>query len=167
MNEVDSYFINKQYYNKVKTKKEEKKYKKKDLKFYKKRIYELIKNILENKEKDEELSSYLDIFIKESIERFKQDDKTSILQEEHKKEKEIEIEKIKTKKELIKEDLITKVEEGNREMFKQLNPKSQNIEVCFGLKRKKKEKELILPKQKELNIKDPKFRKKKEKNNKK
>lgn len=159
LEDVDSYFINKQYFDKViKKGNKEKLYNKKDLKFYRKRIFELIKNILEGKEENQHLKETLDVFIKESIEHLKLNDKTSLLQENYDNDK-----KEKPKKEVIKESLITKVEEGNRVMFRNLNPKSQDIEKSLGIKRIKKKEEEIIPKQKELNLRDPKFKKRKKK----
>jgi hypothetical protein len=157
-NNLDLYFMNQHEYSKIKEKenKKEERKNRKELKFYKKRIYELIKEILDGKETNEELVDSLDIFIKKSIEHFKIIDRSDILQEEYNNISK----KVKFKKELKEDETERKIEESNNLLMKSMDVKTTDIEKSLGLIRKKKEcKKEIIPKQKELNIKDPKFKK--------
>ena len=157
----NSYFMDKHKLSKIKSK-EEKKVKKtyrKELKFYKKRLYGLIKEVLDGNEKNEELVSSLEVFLKKGIEYLKNKDRTSIIQEEYNNIGK----KVSFKRIMRENETERKMGECNNLLFRELEPKCCNIEESMGLKRiktKEDEKEII-PLQKEINLKDPKFKKKK------
>lgn len=77
-----SYFSKKK--NKERENNIEKRYNIEDYKFYKKRIFQLVKDIMQKRCKDEKIIQSFDYFIGEAVEYLQFKDKASVLQEEYK-----------------------------------------------------------------------------------
>jgi hypothetical protein len=127
-----------------------------DTKFYKKRIYQITKDLIRkkidgntiDKNLDELFTSYLDSL----IEHFKFDDKKDILQEEFKN--------MNNKKVHFS---FNKIEDINADEYIMKRPeiKLNTIEDCMNITIKKPEKKkLILPKEKIINLKSPELKNK-------
>ena len=124
---------------------------KKDKRFYRKRIYNLIKELLILKEQPENLSpdvSYtFDCFVNASVNYFKNLDTTDIIQEDYKS-----IDTNDVNETAVEND--KSIELANKLMMRsiQLN---QNSLRNFVTKKASQKKILILPKQREIDLKDP------------
>lgn len=157
------YLVNPIYTNVVDKKlnvEKNKVYKKEDIIFYKKRIQQMVKNCMHNKDVPIDIKDSFMEYLRICIEHFKAEDKHEMMQNEYidlsmenKKMNEVDIDIDKTN-----EDLYIK--------------KEVTIESCFPLeiKKIKKEEPKEYPKQKDLNLKDKKFKtkgvkKKNKKNN--
>jgi hypothetical protein len=129
---------------------------KEDKKFYKKRIYNLFKEMLINKVEPEDLFPDVkyayDNFINASINYFKTIDSTDLLQEEYKTLDEQEAININDIPELG-EDI--DVEEADKLMMRSIKITTQTLDKYVKRKSTKPEEKLILPKQKEVNLMDP------------
>jgi hypothetical protein len=129
---------------------------KEDKKFYKKRIYNLFKEMLINKVEPEDLFPDVkygyDNFINASINYFKTIDSTDLLQEEYKTLDEQEAININAIPELG-EDIA--VEEADKLMMRSIKITTQTLDKYVKRKSTKPEEKLILPKQKEVNLMDP------------
>ena len=129
---------------------------KEDKKFYKKRIYNLFKEMLINKVEPEDLFPDVkyayDNFINASINYFKTIDSTDLLQEEYKTLDEQEAININDIPELG-EDIA--VEEADKLMMRSIKITTQTLDKYVKRKSTKPEEKLILPKQKEVNLMDP------------
>jgi hypothetical protein len=129
---------------------------KEDKKFYKKRIYNLFKEILINKSEPENLFPDVkyayDNFINSSINYFKTIDNTDLLQEEYKTLDEQEAININDIPELG-DDIA--VEEADKLMMRSIKIKTPSLDKYVKRKNIKPEEKLILPKQKEVNLMDP------------
>ena len=129
---------------------------KEDKKFYKKRIYNLFKEILINKSEPENLFPDVkyayDNFINSSINYFKTIDSNDLLQEEYKTLDEAALENINVIPELG-DDIA--VEEADKLMMRSIKIKTPSLDKYVKRKSTKPEEKLILPKQKEVNLMDP------------
>jgi hypothetical protein len=129
---------------------------KEDKKFYKKRIYNLFKEILITKSEPENLFPDVkyayDNFINASINYFKTIDNTDLLQEEYKTLDESALENINAIPELG-DDIA--VEEADKLMMRSIKIKTPSLDKYVKRKNIKPEEKLILPKQKEVNLMDP------------
>ena len=129
---------------------------KEDKKFYKKRIYNLFKEMLINKAEPEDLFPDVkyayDNFINASINYFKTIDNTDLLQEEYKTLDEAALENINAIPELG-DDIA--VEEADKLMMRSIKIKTPSLDKYVKRKSTKPEEKLILPKQKEVNLMDP------------
>ena len=129
---------------------------KEDKKFYKKRIYNLFKEILINKAEPENLFPDVkyayDNFINASINYFKTIDSTDLLQEEYKTLDEAALENINAIPELG-DDIA--VEEADKLMMRSIKIKTPSLDKYVKRKSTKPEEKLILPRQKEVNLMDP------------
>jgi hypothetical protein len=129
---------------------------KEDKKFYKKRIYNLFKEMLINKTEPENLFPDVkyayDNFINASINYFKTIDSTDLLQEEYKTLDEQEAININDIPELG-DDIA--VEEADKLMMRSIKIKTPCLDKYVKRKNTKPEEKLILPKQKEVNLIDP------------
>lgn len=135
------------------------KYDKNEYKFYRKRIFELVKNIMNNKCNDKDIIQSFDYFIKDAIEFIKFQDKSDIIQTEYENAL-----FLKDKNYLQDSNLpITPFglsiipEEINNIIFRDHDVKTIDIEKCLNLKKiqTNKQDNIIIPKQKEYNLKDP------------
>ena len=129
---------------------------KEDKKFYKKRIYNLFKEMLINKAEPEDLFPDVkyayDNFINASINYFKTIDNTDLLQEEYKTLDETALENINAIPELGDD---VGLEEADKLMMRSIKIKTPSLDKYVKRKSTKPEEKLILPKQKEVNLMDP------------
>ena len=129
---------------------------KEDKKFYKKRIYNLFKEMLINKAEPEDLFPDVkyayDNFINASINYFKTIDNNDLLQEEYKTLDEAALENINAIPELG-DDIA--VEEADKLMMRSIKIKMPSLDKYVKRKSTKPEEKMILPKQKEVNLMDP------------
>ena len=129
---------------------------KEERKFYKKRIYNLFKEILINKSEPENLFPDVkyayDNFINSSINYFKTIDNNDLLQEEYKTLDEASLENINAIPELG-DDIA--VEEADKLMMRSIKIKPPSLDKYVKRKNTKPEEKLIIPKQKEVNLMDP------------
>ncbi len=129
---------------------------KEDKKFYKKRIYNLFKEMLINKAEPEDLLPDVkynyDNFINASINYFKTIDNNDLLQEEYKTLDEQEAININDIPDLG--DDIT-AEEADKLLMRSIKITTPTLDKYVKRKSTKPEEKLILPKQKEVNLMDP------------
>ena len=129
---------------------------KEEKKFYKKRIYNLFKEILINKSEPENLFPDVkyayDNFINSSINYFKTIDNNDLLQEEYKNLDESALENINAIPELG-DDIA--VEEADKLMMRSIKIKPPSLDKYVKRKTTKPQEKMILPKQKEVNLMDP------------
>ena len=131
---------------------------KQDMKFYKKRIYQHTKDLLRNNNINKEIDNSFYNYVRILIEHLKFIDTSDIIQEDYKN--------MNNKK--VKFSIITKQDERNPDeiIMKQPEIKSCKIEDCMNIIINKKETPRILPKKKNINLKDPNLRTKGLKNKK-
>ena len=126
-----------------------------DIRFYRKRILIDTKEYLRGNSIKEDLDSCFKNYAKKLIEHYKFNDKKDVIQEEYKEMKKRKKNKKVPNLELIKE---------NKLMMKKIEKDKKTIEdfmpVVVKERRKKK---IVLPKSKEINLKDPKYRNEKKK----
>jgi hypothetical protein len=132
---------------------------KKDKKFYRKRIFDLTKSLLINKDKPTDLfpdvKCAFDNYVKTCINYFKAIDNNDIIQDEYKDLENVE--------EIMNEHLeneidVSELNIDSKEKADKLMMRSINIKPTlnnFVQKIKIKSEEMIIPKQKEVNLKDP------------
>lgn len=150
--------MNKENYEKYRNRSLEKKSNanKKDKKFYRKRIYDLTKKLLNpdlEKEKDETIISpdvnyCFEMYINSCVEYFKMIDKSDIIQEDFKdfldEKNEINIDDIKT------------MDDADQLMLRSIKIREpNNLEKLVKRKMIKVENEVEHPQQKDINLKDP------------
>jgi len=147
MNELE-FLINPSYQNIIKNvpnKVEKKKEFNNDRKFYKPRILNLMKNMLNKKESHPSLDKSFHIFVSDCIEHFKTIDKNEILQEEY---KDISFNEMKI--DCTDDSLIS----ANDCLFKK-STKGTKIEDFIDIRKiKLKKEEKILPQAKNINLKE-------------
>ena len=126
-----------------------------DIRFYRKRILIDTKEYLRGNSITEDLDSCFKNYAKKLIEHYKFNDKKDAIQEEYKEMKKGKKNKKVPNLELIKE---------NKLMMKKIEKDKKTIEdfmpVVVKERRKKK---IVLPKSKDINLKDPKYRNEKKK----
>ena len=148
--------LNKSLFNNQVKNKKAQSVNKEDKKFYKKRIYNLFKEILINKSEPENLFPDVkyayDNFINSSINYFKTIDNNDLLQEEYKTLDEAALENINAIPELG-DDIA--VEEADKLMMRSIKIKTPSLDKYVKRKSTKPEEKMILPKQKEVNLMDP------------
>ena len=129
---------------------------KKDKKFYRKRIFDLTKTLLLNKEKPDDLlpdvKYAFDNYLRSCINYFKIIDNNDIIQEEYKDLEEILTDNLDDNLELIDDNINTK-EEADKLMLRCINMKP-TLDNFIQKKSLKKE-NIILPLQKEINLDNP------------
>ena len=135
---------------------------KEERKFYKKRIYNLFKEMLINKAEPEDLLPDVkyayDNFINASINYFKTIDNNDLLQEEYKTLDEEEIshlENINAIPELGDDDNIVGLEEADKLLMRSIKITTAPLDKFVKRKSTKPEALMIMPKQKEINLMDP------------
>jgi len=140
-------------------------YNKKDKKFYRRRILNLTREMLLNNYNDDTLPDVkfaFENYVKTCIGYFKIKDEVDILQEEY-------IDNIlddATNDKLDIDDIVSP-EEADKLMMRSIKINKLPLDNFVKIKYMKPEKEMIIPKQKEINLKDPILKKKgiREKNN--
>lgn len=132
---------------------------KEERKFYKKRIYNLFKELLINKAEPNDLLPDVkyayDNFIKASINYFKTIDNNDLLQEEYKTLDEEETININAIPELGDDDNIVGVENADKLLMRSIKITQPSLDKYVKRKSTKPEEKLIMPKQKEINLMDP------------
>lgn len=132
---------------------------KKDKKFYRKRIYNLAKELLLSKEELKDIPPDVKFafnnFIKLSINHFKTIDNNDIIQKEH-----IDYENLEDSiaiGENINEinDNILNKEDADKLLMRSINISRPSLDNFVQRKTTKPPKQMIIPKQKEINLKDP------------
>ena len=148
--------LNKSLFNNQVKNKKAQSVNKEDKKFYKKRIYNLFKEILINKSEPENLFPDVkyayDNFINTSINYFKTIDSNDLLQEEYKKLDEEESMNINTIPDLGNDNV---VEEADKLLLRSITITTPTLDKYVKRKSIKPEEKLILPKKKEVNLMDP------------
>ena len=135
-----------------------KKYSKKEYRFYKRRIFQLFKDIMSKKETDETMIEAYDSFVSESIKYLKFKDKASILQEEY------EDLSLNAKGShcfnTLDNSLFDSVSYSNHMLMKDYNVKTASVIDTLGVQKinKNPKKLPVLPISKHINIQDPKFK---------
>ena len=151
--------LNKSLFNNQVKNKKAQSVNKEDKKFYKKRIYNLFKEMLINKTEPEDLFPDVkyayDNFINASINYFKTIDNNDLLQEEYKTLDEQDIININAIPELGDDKTIMTSEEADKLMMRSIKIKTPSLDKYVKRKNTKPEEKLILPRQKEVNLMDP------------
>lgn len=169
------YFSNSSIFNKIiveQNNKHKESYSKEDLKFYRKRILQLFKNVIHKKNTDSNLTPIVDEFITKSIEYLKFIDKRDAIQEQYST---IKNKTEKGKRVHFKEDTDAIYNEANELMFHTQEPEKLTIDKQMNIisfrETPAKDNNIELPKYKRYNLHDPKLKtkgvKKKKKKNKK
>jgi hypothetical protein len=135
-----------------------KKINKKDKKFYRRRILNLTKDLL-SKETESEISSEIppdikymfDNFIKACVHYFKILDRNDIIQEDYNEFKD----KIKENNEINDESHKILKEENEKLLMRSVKMSTPSLDNFIKINMTKQSKELIIPQQKEINLKDP------------
>jgi len=142
-------------------KKSRKQTNKEDLKFYRKRIFNLFKEIISNnppKDLSPEVSYSYDTFIKSSIHYFKVHDNNDLLQEEYNDLDLVIKENIDNDIELP--DNLAIKEETNKLMMRSIKMDLPTLDKYVKRISHKKEDNVILPKSREVDIKNPELKNK-------
>ena len=150
--------LNKSLFNNQVKNKKAQSVNKEERKFYKKRIYNLFKEMLINKSEPDDLLPDVkyayDNFINASINYFKTIDNNDLLQEEYKTLDEAALENINAVPELGNNDDIV-VEKADKLLMRSIKITTQTLDKYVKRKSTKPQEKLILPKQKEVNLMDP------------
>ena len=130
----------------------------KDFRFYKKRIFNLYKQLMTKKETDPVLLEAFNEFNKKAIEHLKFIDKSSILQEEY-----VDLSDNISGKHCFNTSVnkpLDKVQYSNHMLMKDYNLATKSVTEGLGvIKKKLKEtKPIVLPEKKNINLKDTKFK---------
>ena len=132
---------------------------KEDKKFYKKRIYNLFKELLINKAEPEDLLPDVkyayDNFLNASINYFKTIDNNDLLQEEYKTLDEEDTININAIPELGDDDNIVGLENADKLLMRSIKITQPSLDKYVKRKTTKPEEKLIMPKQKEINLMNP------------
>ena len=131
---------------------------KEERKFYKKRIYNLFKELLINKAEPEDLLPDVkyayDNFLNASINYFKTIDNNDLLQEEYKTLDEEDTININAIPELDNDNIVG-VENADKLLMRSIKITPPSLDKYVKRKSTKPEEKLIMPKQKDINLKDP------------
>jgi protoporphyrinogen oxidase len=128
-----------------------------DRKFYKKRIYDLTKQLLNNESVSEnifpDVTNGFQNYIKACVDYFKTLDKTDILQEDYQTiDNSIKIDRNNE----INVDNISNTQEANQLMMRSIKIQEPNsLEKLVKRTSTKHVKQMILPREKDINLKDP------------
>jgi len=128
-----------------------------DRKFYKKRIYDLTKQLLNNESVSEnifpDVTNSFQTYIKACVDYFKTLDKTDILQEDYQTiDNSIKIDRNNE----INVDNISNTQEANQLMMRSIKIQEPNsLEKLVKRTQTKYVKQMILPREKDINLKDP------------
>lgn len=149
--------LNKSQYSKFLINKTEKISNKKDKKFYRKRIFSLTKELLLSKEKPENLFPDVEYafnnYVNSCVHYFRAIDSNDILQTEY-----TSFNELTTLDGLIlglEDDNISYKEDADKLMMRSINISNHSLDHFITRKITKKPEEMILPKQKDINLSDP------------
>jgi hypothetical protein len=148
--------LNKTMYNNYLLSEQKKITNKKDKKFYKRRIFNLVKEILITKEEPTDLfpdvKYTFDNFVESCIHYFKSKDNNDIIQSEYKN-----IEEHNITSDLLESNVDGDYigEEANKLLMRSIKITNSSLDNFVTKKFTKTPRQLILPKQKDVNLKDP------------
>ena len=132
---------------------------KKDKKFYRRRILNLTREMLLNNYENDllmDVREAFDLYVKSCIGYFKLKDETEIIQEEYNIDSLLdEI----TQSELDADDIVSP-EEANKLMMRSITINKRPLDNFVKIKYLKVKEDIIIPKQKEINLQDPSLKKK-------
>jgi hypothetical protein len=133
-----------------------KKINKKDKKFYRRRILNLTKDLLSKEESEipPDIKYMFDNFIKACVHYFKILDRNDIIQEDYNEFDEFE-DKIKENNEINDESHKILKEENEKLLMRSVKMANPSLDNFIKINMTKQSKELIIPQQKEINLKDP------------
>jgi hypothetical protein len=133
-----------------------KKINKKDKKFYRRRILNLTKDLLSKEESEipPDIKYMFDNFIKACVHYFKILDRNDIIQEDYNEFDEFE-DKIKENNEINDESHKILKEENEKLLMRSVKMSNPSLDNFIKINMTKQSKELIIPQQKEINLKDP------------
>ena len=148
--------LNKEMFNKHVKNQKSKSINKEERKFYKKRIYNLFKELLITKEEPEDLLPDVkyayDNFIYSCIHYFKTIDNNDLNQEEYKNlNEEPDISNIPE----LNDDNLKTEEEANKLLMRSIKITTPPLDKFVKRKTTKPQQQIIMPKQKEINLNDP------------
>ena len=152
------FLINKKHYKIHLTNTKDKKINRKDKKFYRKRILSLSKDLL-YKEEDEinvltDIKFAFDNYVKMCINYFKLLDRNDIIQEDYNNINEEVKEEIKEENEPSETEKFLK-EENEKLLVRSVKMSTNKLDNFIKIKMTKQPEELIIPQQKQINLKDP------------
>ena len=152
-----NYLLNKEQYDRHVHNKISKSVNKKDKKFYRKRIFSLTKDLLYGLENQlsllPDIKYAFDNYVKTCITCFKSIDTSDILQEEY---KEIDLnQEIPNNLGEDDENFILSKEEADKLMMRSVKLNVKTLDGFVKRVNSKKEETMVLPQQKEINLKDP------------
>ena len=154
IHEIDmEYMINRDKWNPHLKNMEQKEANKKDLQFYRKRILSLSKDLLIDKEPEPispDVKTAFHAFVKQSISYFKSLDKTELLQDDY---KDLMMDGL-----LLNEVEALNKEEADKWMMRSVSLEKGGLDGFVHRKKTIVEKQMVLPINKVLNLKDPKFK---------
>jgi len=122
-----------------------------DLKFYRKRVFQLTKDFLCGKYINAELDNAFKNYTRTCISHFKFIDHSDIIQNDYSKIKE------SNRKEPKK---LSAPQNVDHLLMRTVQPVSKKITDCIPIRCKSKEKKTFMPKNRNINLRDPKFRSK-------
>jgi hypothetical protein len=122
----------------------------KDIKFYKKRIFQMAKNILLHKPEDIKVKNAFNSFCKVCIDYFKFIDKSDIIQTDYPN--------VSEKKKHISQNM--DLHTTNEIIMRTKKIRTPKITDHINIKRKKKKKKIIIPQKRSINLKDIRFQSK-------
>lgn len=126
----------------------------KDVEFYKKRIFQLCKDLLRGKKENSSINDAFDEFCLTAIDHFKMIDRAEIIQNEYKN---LDLSSLPNQK------LSTKILDENPDelIFKKIEKNNDNTMDKFVIKNiVKKDDSMVIPTKKNLNLKDVKYQEK-------
>ena len=128
-----------------------------DRKFYKKRIYDLTKQLLNNEPVSEnifpDVTNSFQTYIKACVDYFKTLDKTDIVQEDYQS---IEDSLNRDRNNEINVDYISDTQQANQMIMRSIKIQEPNsLEKLVKRTQTKHVKQMILPREKDINLKDP------------
>ena len=150
--------LNKQQYNKYLFNKTEKVSNRKDKKFYRKRIFSLTKELLLTKERPEflfpDVEYAFDNYVNSCIQYFKTIDSNDIIQNEYSSF--VGIATLSNITELADDDVdLQSKEDADKLLMRSINISKSSLDNFVKTKLTKKAEEMVLPKQKDINLADP------------
>jgi len=151
--------LNREIMEKHVMKQREKQINKEDLKFYRKRIFDLFRKIISNNSPSDlspDVKYAYDTFIKATISYFKVIDNNDILQEEYKDIENVE----EIQNETVKDNNNISLLNADKLMMRSINIDNHTLDKYVKKNNCKKEKTYFLPKTKEVDIMNPELKNK-------
>jgi hypothetical protein len=147
-------FLNKELYDRHIKNKKNAEQNKEERKFYKKRIYNLFKNIINHNDPEDlppDVKYAYNNFLNASIHYFKSKDNNDIIQSEY---KDFIDDETDTNESFLTKELENTLE-ADKLLMRTIKIQDSTLDKYVKIKYTKKEEPLILPKKKEINLADP------------